>query len=74
MVVQNSQREITAALSRRVPMPSLMIILETLAARRVVHFIQEIGHHRSILEGDSESSINALCHKNLLESYFIHLV
>ena len=47
-------------------MPSLMIILETLAARRVVHFIQEIGHHRSILEGDSESSINALCHKNLL--------
>ena len=47
-------------------MPSLMIILETLAVRRVVHFIQEIGHHRSILEGDSESSINALCHKNLL--------
>ena len=73
VVVQNSKdskREIMVALSGKIPMPPSMVLLETIAvsvvfletiaARRAVHFIHEIGIPSSIFEGDSEISINTL--------------
>ena len=40
VVVRNSQGEIMATLSEMIPMPSLILLLETLAARIAVLFIQ----------------------------------
>ena len=37
-------------------------------------FIQELDLHSSILEGDFETSINAIWSKNLLQSSFGHIV
>lgn len=62
------------ALSGKIPMPSLLVKLETLAARGTVLFIHELGFHSSNFEGDSEVSINALRHKILLHSPISHLV
>lgn len=74
VVVRNSQEEVMAALSEKIPMPSSVALLETLAARRDVLFVDELGFHRSSFEGDSETSINALQHHNLLQSSFGHTI
>lgn len=63
VVVRNSQGDIMAALSEQIPMPSSVLMLETLAARRAVLFIHELGFNSSSFECDSEVSINALRHK-----------
>ena len=39
-------------------MPSSVVILETLAARRAKYTVREIGLHNPIFQGDSEISIN----------------
>ena len=49
-----------AALSEIIPSPSSVLALETVAARRTVHFLQELNLHGSIFEGDSETSISAI--------------
>ena len=49
-----------AALSEIIPSPSSVLALETVAARRAVHFLQELNLHGSIFEGDSETSISAI--------------
>lgn len=75
MVVCNSQGDIMAVLSEQIPMPSSVLMLETLAARRAVLFIHELGFNSSSFEGDSEVlSINALRHKNLMHSSIGHFV
>ena len=60
VVVQNSSGTIVVALSELVPCPSSVLALETIAAQRVVLFLQELNLHGSILKGDSESSISAI--------------
>ena len=60
IVVRNSSGTIVAALSEIIPYPSSVLALETVAARRAVHFLKELNLHGSILEGDSESSISAI--------------
>ena len=62
------------ALSEKIPMPSLVVKLETLAAKGEVLFIHKLGFHISNFEGDSEVSINALRHKTLLHAPIGHLV
>ena len=54
VVVRNS----LAALLERIPMPSSVVILETLAARRAKQLVREIGLHNPIFQGDSKISIN----------------
>ena len=56
---------IMAALSEKIPMPSSIVLLETLAARRAILFIYELCFCGSIFEGDLAISINA--HKKLLQ-------
>ena len=60
VMVRNSHGEIKAALSEIVPMPSSVVVLKTLAARRVVHFVQELGLHSSTFKGGLEISITAI--------------
>lgn len=74
VVVRNSQGEILAALSGKIPIPSSVLMVETLAARRAVLFIHELGMHSSSFENDLEVSINALRHNNLLHSAVGHIV
>lgn len=74
VVVRNSQGEIMAALSEKIPMPSSVVLLETLAARRAVLFIHGLGFRGSIFEGDSTISINVLCHNKFLQSSLGHII
>ena len=48
------------ALSEKIPKPSSVEILEMLAMRRAVKFVQEIGLHDSLFEGDSLVGIKPL--------------
>ena len=55
--------------------PSLVVIylfiLDTLAGRRAIHLVHEIGLYNCVFESDSEISINAfgLGYRTLLHSY-----
>ena len=60
VVVRNSHGDIKAALSEIVPMPSSVVVLETLAARRAVHFVQELDLHSSTFKGSLEILITAI--------------
>ncbi|XP_075665351.1 uncharacterized protein LOC142635017 [Castanea sativa] len=73
-VVRNSKGEVLAVLSEKIPQPPLVVLLETMAARKVVYFVHKIGTPSSILEGDSEISTNALRHENFSNSSFGHLI
>ena len=50
VVVRNSSGEIMVALSEIIPLPSSIVVLETIAARRAVKFLQELDLHSSIFE------------------------
>nr|POF07365.1 hypothetical protein CFP56_68191 [Quercus suber] len=60
VVVRNPQEEIIAALSGKMPKPSSVDVLESLAARRATYFVLELEFQDSIFKGDSEISIKAL--------------
>ena len=60
IIFQNSRGEVMVALSEKIPKPSSVEILEVLAVRRAVKFVQEIGLHDSLFEGDSLVGIKAL--------------
>ena len=60
VVVRDSHGEVLAAVAEIIPLPSSIHVFETLAAWRVIHFVQELGMHSSVLEGDSEVSISTI--------------
>ena len=60
IIFQNSRGEVMVALSEKIPKPSSVEILEMLAMRRAVKFVQEIGLHDSLFEGDSLVGIKPL--------------
>ena len=43
MVVWNDKGEVLASLLERIPLPSEVVILETLTVGRAVQFVHEIG-------------------------------
>ena len=47
-------------MTEKIPIPNSVLTLETLAARRAVQFVHEVGISSTIFEGDSGTSINAL--------------
>ncbi|KAK7831625.1 putative ribonuclease h protein [Quercus suber] len=59
-MVHNSFDEVLAALFEIIPLPSSIVVLETIAARRAALFVRELGFSGSILEGDSEEAILAI--------------
>ena len=60
VIVRNSSGEILAALSKIIPLPSSIVVLETIVVQRAVTFLQELGLSSSIFEEDSETSILAI--------------
>ena len=61
-------------LSEKIPKPSSVVMLELLVARRAALFVQELGFHESIFEGDSEICINALQSGMPLPTSYNHLI
>ena len=59
-VVSDSSGEVLAALSESIPLPSSIVALETIAARRAVLFVRELGFSGTILEGNSKEAIQLL--------------
>ncbi|XP_075645296.1 uncharacterized protein LOC142616302 [Castanea sativa] len=74
VAVRNEHGEVVAALAEQIPIPDSVFTLETLAARRVVHFVWQLGLHNVVFEGDSESSIHAIRNRLLLHSSCGHII
>lgn len=74
VVIRNSHVEVMASLSEKIHKPSLVTVLELLAARRAVLFVREIDLHQIVLEGDSEFVISSLKTGTNLSSMYGHLI
>ena len=60
MVIRNDAGLVMASLSQLIPLPSTVIEVEALAARRALELALECGFQRIVLEGDSEVLYKAL--------------
>ena len=60
VVVRNELRHVMASLAETLVMPSMVEVLEAMAARRVMIFMEELGLRQAIFEGDSELVVKAL--------------
>nr|POF06673.1 hypothetical protein CFP56_29261 [Quercus suber] len=60
VVVRNEMGQVMASLAEKIIMPSSVEILEAIAARRAMIFMEELGLRRAIFEGDSETVVKAL--------------
>ena len=60
IVVRNDLGQVMASLAEKLAMPPTVEILETMAARRAMIFMEELGLRRAIFEGDSETVVKAL--------------
>lgn len=56
------------SLSDKIPNPSLVEIVELLAARRAVMFVQKVGLGNSIFRGGFKTVINSLWNGDILQS------
>ena len=74
MAVRNEHGEVVAALAEQTPILDSVFTLETLATRRVVHFVRELGPRNVVFEGDLESSIHAISNILLLHSSCGHII
>ena len=60
VVVRNDLGQVMASLAEKLAMPPTVEILETMAARRAMIFMEELGLCRAIFEGDSKTVVKAL--------------
>ena len=74
MAVQNEHGEVVAAMVEQIPIPDSVFTLETLAARRAVLFVQELGLRNVVFEGDSESSVQAIRNRLFCHSSCGHII
>ena len=74
IVVRNLDGEVMATLSEIIPKPASVAVLETLAARRAVQFVQELDMKDSIFEGDSEVSISTIKSRSFQHPSCAHLI
>ena len=76
IVVCDSQGKVLVVLSKKeeapTSLPTSMVTLEVLAARRAVLLVQEICINHSIFEGDSKLAVNSLHCCNMQSSSFGH--
>ena len=73
-VVRNSSGEVLVALSEIIPLPSSIVALETIVARRAILFVRELGFSGTILEGDSKEAISAIKKQSFQHPVVGHLV
>ena len=72
MVVRSDSGEVLAALSEKIALPSLVVLLE--AALRATQFVVELGLHQSIFEGNSELVYRALTFDSFPRSSIDHII
>lgn len=63
-----------AAFSQSIPLPTLVDMVEVLAARKAICFAQELNFAQVICEGDSEIIIKVLNSNNFSSSSFRHIL
>ena len=73
-MVRNSLGEVLVALSEIIPLPSSIVALETVVARRAILFVYELGFSGIIFEGDSEEAIIAIKKQSFQHPVVGHLV
>ena len=66
--------EVLATLSKIIPLPSSIVALETIAAKRAVLFFCELGFSGTIFEGDSEEAISTIKKQSFQHLVVGHLV
>ncbi|XP_075655191.1 uncharacterized protein LOC142625412 [Castanea sativa] len=74
VVIHDCQGKAIASLSEQAPLPFSPVIVEAMAAARVMSFTQELGISEFMLEGDSEVVINSLRSKEPSLSSFGHIL
>ena len=74
VVIKNSTGQVKVALSEKIHAPTLITVLEMLAARRVVAFTRELGIESCISEGDSKIVVKALHDGDKTLSEFGHIL
>lgn len=60
IIVRNDRRLVMAALSKQIPLPTSVEMVEELTARRAPLFARELGFESLVIEGDLEIIINAI--------------
>ena len=74
VVVRNDLGQVMGSLAEKIQMPSTVEILEALAARRAMIFMEELGLREAIFEGDSELIVKALVGDVSIRSSIGHIV
>ena len=74
MAVRNEHGEVVATMVEKVPVPDSVFTLETLATRRAVMFVQELGLRNVVFKGDSTSSIQAISNRLFTHSSCGHII
>ena len=74
VVVWNERGEVRAALSKKIVMPSLVEVLEVLAARRVAIFANELGFKNVCFEGDAKGVVRSIKEEDSSNAFMGHLV
>nr|POE91171.1 hypothetical protein CFP56_51447 [Quercus suber] len=60
VVIRNEHGQVMVSLSERIPLPSTVIEVEALVARRGLELAMETGFRNIVLESDSQILITAL--------------
>ena len=60
VVVRNDRDQVMGSLAEKIEMPPTVEVLEAMAARRAMIFMEELGLRKAVFEGDSEIVFKAL--------------
>ena len=60
VVVRNDRGQVMGSLAEKIEMPPTVEVLEAMAARRAMIFMEELGLRKAVVEGDSEIVFKAL--------------
>ena len=63
-----------AAYTQSIPLPTLVEMVEVLAARSVIGFARELNYDQVLIEGDSKVIINAINKGGFSSSSFEHII
>ena len=74
MVIQGWRGAVIEALSMRVPLPQTIAEVESLACRRTLIFVVEIGLHEAIFKGDAAMVIQAIKSSSAKRSSYDHII
>ena len=74
VVIRNSGGQVIGAISDRINPPATVDDVEALACRKAISFALELGVEKVVLEGDSETIIQALNANSNYVNTFGHII